>query len=201
MQPIRIMSLDILERESSTMAHTAELNPRSTHEQLKDAVEASAQGTTKERKNGNKPRFAKECRDLKRTALEKLETREYQGPRRAYKDAARRKRIEYELKQFGEKVNASKSKPWILLPKEKPATIAKVDLEAFKEYFGKLYGDQEHRTEFEPEYRPRANDCEWYNGYIGNEGRSKRELEEHTLFRSMKKRKRNDQSATLRLKI
>ena len=121
------------------MAHAAEDNSRITHKQLTDAIEASAQRTTKGKKNGNKPWFDKECRDLKTTALEKLGTGEYQGARRDYKDAACQKRIVYELKQFEEKVNASGSKPWILLPEKKPATIPKVDLETFEEYYGKLY--------------------------------------------------------------
>ena len=76
------------------MAHTAELNPSSTHKQLTDAIEASVQRTTKGRKNGNKPWFDKEFRDLKITALGKLG--EYRGARIAYKDVARRTRIEYE---------------------------------------------------------------------------------------------------------
>ena len=129
------------------MARLTELDPSSTRKQLTDAMEASAQRTTKGRKNGNKPWFDEERRYLERTALGKLGTGEYQGPRRAYKDAARRKRIEYELKQLGEKVNASKFKPRILLPRKEPALIAKVDMEAFEEYYGKLYEDQELRTE------------------------------------------------------
>ena len=154
----------------ASMRQEPNADPDSIYEQLIATIECAAKPSLRQRSK-NKPWYDKECHSLKQSALSEINTEEYDSVRKVYKATIKRKRTEHELAELERRVEASKSKPWIILPGKKRPSVPRIGLPVFEKYYGDLYKHTEHAESANNVTPPAESiaDNGWYNQQITKE--------------------------------
>jgi len=103
-----------------------------------------SQTPAKAKKRHGKIWFDGECRILKKRCLEAIGTDQYNSTRQLYKKTLKEKSQKHEYKELIEKIQQSRSKPWILLPKKPLTAIPPVTMQSFTTYFSSLLTTTSH---------------------------------------------------------
>ncbi|XP_018497357.1 uncharacterized protein LOC108865137 [Galendromus occidentalis] len=171
----RISSIE-LEKALPMMKETEDRSLEDIYKQLHEIIKKSARERIP-RTRKNKVWYDKECRELKSQAISKIGTEEYRQLRRRYKTTTNEKRMRYEARIFEDKVQMSRCKPWLMLPKKKPTGVPRIDLCSFEKYYEDFYAATGDTGEPSLDDGHPDQSGEWYNEYITNEeitGRLKR---------------------------